>query len=106
MRIVEGVRQVVERGPSFHIEVDGSLLLAYEGETVAAVLLANGRQVLRRTRVEGKPRGVFCGIGVCYDCLVVVNGRPNVRGCMTLATPGLRVETQRGVGEEQTDEPG
>ena len=60
-----------------------------------------GSRALRNTRKEGKPRGLFCGIGVCYDCLVVVDGRANVRACMTRAVPDMKVRTQQGIGGEE-----
>ena len=98
MRIKEGSRPIVRRGDSFEIEVDGVPTPAHHGETVASVMLASGNRVLRSTRKQGKPRGLFCGIGVCYDCLVVVDGRANVRACMTRAVPGMKVRTQQGIG--------
>ena len=98
MRIKEGNRPIVRRGDSFEMEVDGVSTLAHHGETVASVMLASGNRVLRSTRKQGKPRGLFCGIGVCYDCLVVVDGRANVRACMTRAVPGMKVQTQQGIG--------
>ncbi len=101
MRIKEGNRPIVRRGDSFEIEVDGIPTSAHQGETVASVMLASGSQALRNTRKEGRPRGLFCGIGVCYDCLVVVDGRANVRACMTRAVPGMKVRTQQGIGGEE-----
>ena len=77
---------------------DGQELHAVEGQTVAAALLAAGRRVWRTTTRCGEPRGLFCGMGVCFDCLVQVDGRPNVRACQTLVAEGMRVETQRGAG--------
>jgi predicted molibdopterin-dependent oxidoreductase YjgC len=85
-------------GRPLHFTFDGREVLAYEGETVAAALLAAGQRVLRLTGRRGEPRGLFCGMGVCFDCLVQVDGRPNVRACQTPAAEGLRVETQRGSG--------
>ena len=85
----------LERGPRVTIELDGSSVEAYEGETVAAVLLAQGEAATRRT-VRGEPRGIFCGMGVCFDCLVVVDGVPNTRACMTWVRDGLRVQRQDG----------
>ncbi len=82
----------VERGLAVTITVDGVPLTAYPGETVAGTLLASGRRALRRTR-HGEPRGVFCGIGLCFDCLVTVNGSPNVRACLTPVAAGMVVET-------------
>ncbi len=98
MRIEEGTRPVVRRGEGFVVEVDGNSVQAFEGETVASVMLASRTRTLRKTRKLYEPRGLFCGIGVCYDCLVIVNGRANVRACMTQAVPGMKVRTQEGVG--------
>ncbi|MEE9247616.1 MAG: (2Fe-2S)-binding protein [Dehalococcoidia bacterium] len=103
MRIRDGDRPIVERGASFRIEVDGVSILAYEGETVASAILAHGLRILRRTRLKDSPRGLFCGTGVCYDCLVVIDGTPNLRACMTPATPGLRVQTQKGMGPAERE---
>jgi hypothetical protein len=69
---------------------------AYEGETVAAVLLAEGHVATRRTR-RGSPRGVYCGMGVCFDCLEVVDGVPNTRACVTWVREGMDVARQDGL---------
>jgi aerobic-type carbon monoxide dehydrogenase small subunit (CoxS/CutS family) len=82
----------LQRGQPFQIEVNGRLVQAYPGESLAAVLLASGHVTLRRTRQAGAPRSVFCGIGACFDCLIILDGRPDVRSCATLARPGQRVE--------------
>jgi predicted molibdopterin-dependent oxidoreductase YjgC len=89
----------VERRCSFEIEVDGQRVTAYAGETIATVLLASGERVIRRTLRNDEPRGVFCGIGICYDCLVTVDGAPNQRACMTAARPGQVITRQRGLGK-------
>ncbi|GAB3078839.1 (2Fe-2S)-binding protein [Micromonospora schwarzwaldensis] len=62
-------------------------------QTIAAALLAGGIRSWRRTRLGGRPRGVFCGIGVCFDCLVRVNGVPAQRACLVPARPGDVVES-------------
>ena len=98
MRISESSAPLVHRGQGFEIEVDGILRQAFEGETVASVMLANRTRTLRKTRKAKEPRGLFCGIGVCYDCLIIVDGSANVRACMTKAEPGMKVRTQEGVG--------
>jgi hypothetical protein len=77
---------------SVTIIVDGRPLEARLGESVAAALLRSGGRTLRRTR-GGEPRGLFCGIGLCYDCLVTVDGLPGQRACMVEARAGQRVET-------------
>jgi predicted molibdopterin-dependent oxidoreductase YjgC len=78
------------------ITVDGEPHDVPEGRTIAAVLIAAGRSSWRTTRNGGRPRGVFCGIGVCFDCLVVVNGVPDVRACQRVPADGDVVRTQHG----------
>ena len=73
--------------------VDDELVPAYPGETVATVLLAAGRQTFRHTDHLRAPRGLFCGMGVCFDCLVTVDGQPNVRACVTPVRAGMTIET-------------
>ncbi|MBM3476530.1 MAG: (2Fe-2S)-binding protein, partial [Armatimonadetes bacterium] len=80
------------------IYLDGEPLAAREGEPIAAALLAAGRRVLRRSEKLNEPRGVFCAIGRCTDCAMTVDGRPNVRTCVTPVRDGMRIETQRGLG--------
>ncbi len=81
----------VERGRAIQLKVDGQLIPAYEGETVAAVLLASGRRVFRHRVPGGDPRGIFCGIGMCFDCLVTVDGTRIVRACVTPVRDGMQV---------------
>ena len=66
------------------------------GQSVAAALLAQGDRILRRTRFNQKGRGIFCGIGVCFDCVVVIDGVANQRACITEIKNGMRVQTQVG----------
>ena len=93
----------VIRGPRFEINVDGEKVEAFGGETIAAALVAAGRMTLRRTTKKGDARGVYCGIGVCQECRMVVNGKPNTRVCQTPATPGCKVETQGAAGRVEID---
>jgi len=90
LRIQKGIR----RGLPFQIQVDGNVVSAYPGETIAAILLAEGWQAFRHTALSGEPRGLFCGMGLCFDCLVTLNGKQNVRACLTYAQPGDIVERQ------------
>ncbi len=83
----------VERGRSVCITVDGQVIEAYEGETVAAAMLAAGRHTFRHTHPEGQPRGIFCGMGICYECLVTVEGRERVRACIAPVQDGMRITT-------------
>jgi predicted molibdopterin-dependent oxidoreductase YjgC len=88
------VEQGVTRAEPFTFTLDAQLVQAYPGETIAAALLAAGIRTLRRTRKSGAPRGIFCGMGVCFDCLIVVDGRPHLRACLTEAQPGMQVTVQ------------
>jgi aerobic-type carbon monoxide dehydrogenase small subunit (CoxS/CutS family) len=72
---------------------NGASCQATPGESLAAALLSSGVRPLRRSPRTGEPRGVYCGIGLCFDCIVTVDGRPNTRACMTLAADGMRVES-------------
>jgi predicted molibdopterin-dependent oxidoreductase YjgC len=79
------------RGAKLQIRVNGRSHTAYEGESVHAALLAAGYRVLRTTAKEGQARGFFCGMGVCYECLVTINGAPNQRACMTLVEDHMEI---------------
>jgi hypothetical protein len=96
-RLPLGPEQGLQRGPEVTLLLDGNPARAYAGETVAAVLIAEEGLRTRRT-AGGAARGVYCGMGVCFDCLVVVDGVPNTRACMTLVAKGMRVERQTGWG--------
>ena len=86
-------------GPAtFAVTVDGRPVSARAGQTVAALLLASGMRTFRHTASHGAPRGLFCGIGICYDCLVTVNGEANVRACVTPVAAGMVIDT--GTTEE------
>jgi predicted molibdopterin-dependent oxidoreductase YjgC len=80
------------------ITVDGKPLRAREGEMIAAALTAAGIKLLRTTSRSRDGRGIFCAIGRCTDCVMVVNGRPNVRTCVTPVEDGMSVETQKHLG--------
>jgi predicted molibdopterin-dependent oxidoreductase YjgC len=74
------------------LTVDGRAIPIHAGDSVAAVIMRTGTLIFRRSR-SGEPRGLYCGIGVCNDCLVTVDGRPNLRACVTPAVAGATVET-------------
>jgi predicted molibdopterin-dependent oxidoreductase YjgC len=88
----------VERGPSVTITVDGRHVQCYLGESVAAALMAEAGRFALRTTAAGDPRGVFCGMGVCFDCLVVIDDVPSTRACVTWVRDGMAVRTQAGPG--------
>lgn len=76
---------------------DGKPMKGYEGEPIAAALKAAGVIVHRYTKKRHEPRGIFCAIGRCTDCVMVVDGQPNIRTCMTPLKEGMDVRTQYGV---------
>ncbi len=95
MRIESGkLDPPAQRGQEIEIVVDGRPVTAYAGETVAAALIANGPFVFRRTVEVGHPRGVYCGIGFCHECRMVIDDVPNVRACVTRVEPGMQVQSQ------------
>ncbi|POX50970.1 proline dehydrogenase [Streptomyces sp. Ru71] len=84
---------VGRRERPLRITVDGEPVEGIEGQSIAGVLLAADRLAWRRQR-SGAPRGVFCGIGVCFDCLVTVGSERDVRACRRRAREGDVVTTQ------------
>jgi predicted molibdopterin-dependent oxidoreductase YjgC len=85
------------------ITVDGKTVSAIEGEPILAALVASGIKINRYTVKKHEPRGLFCGIGQCTDCAMIVNGQPNVRTCITPAHEGTVVKTQYGLGDGQKE---
>lgn len=85
----------------FTFQFDGEPIEAVGGQTIAAALMAAERRAFRRTRGADRPRGLYCGIGVCFDCLVVVNGVPSQRACLVEVRPGDRIEAQEATGWPQ-----
>lgn len=83
-------------GREVSITVDGRPVAAREGDSVAAALLASGSVACRTTPVSDAPRAPYCMMGVCFDCLVTVDGTSNVQGCMTRVRDGMRIEIQQG----------
>jgi len=86
-------------GKMLNITVDGKKIKAREGEMIIAALLNAGIRINRFTSKYKEPRGIFCGIGQCTDCIMTVNGIPNVRTCVTPVEREMAIETQYGRGE-------
>lgn len=82
---------------------NGKTLEGYEGEPIASALRVAGVMAHRYTAKKHEPRGVFCAIGRCTDCVMVVNGKPNVRTCITPLAEGMTVETQYGVSNKKEE---
>src|SRR5215468_4939664 len=86
------------------IRFDGTEIEALPGETIAAALAAADIVAVRRTR-SGAPRGPYCGMGVCFDCLVTVDGRPNQRACLTKVAAGMDVRTAPSAAADRAAKP-
>ena len=94
----------LEKGRPVKFSFDGKEYEGFEGEPIAAALKAAGVMVHRYTKKEHKPRGIFCAIGRCTDCVMVVDGVPNVRTCITPLKEGMIVKTQYGVSDKPFEE--
>jgi sarcosine oxidase subunit alpha len=81
------------------IEVDGKTVRARSGDTVAAAMLAGGIDHCRTTPGSGAPRAPYCLMGVCFECLVTIDGVGSRQGCLVPVRDGMRVETQQGKRE-------
>ncbi len=81
---------------------DGTEIAGYEGEPIMVALRAHGVAVSRYT-AKKRPRGAFCAIGRCTDCVMVVDGRPNTRTCVTALEEGMNVQTQHGAAAKGTE---
>lgn len=78
------------------IEIDGRPVPARRGEPLAAALLRAGAVPIRHSAVSGEPRAPMCMMGVCFECLVELDGVPNVQACMTPVGAGMRVRLLHG----------
>ena len=83
----------IRRQPAIRLRVNGRVIEATPGETVLAALTAAGFRVLKKSNVRGEARGAFCGMGVCYECLVTINGAPKQRSCMTEVEDNMEIQT-------------
>lgn len=86
-------------GERVEVTIDGKAASARAGDTVAAALIAAGLDHCRTTPVSGAPRAPYCMMGVCFDCLVTIDGVGNRQGCLVRVSPGMTIETQRGKRE-------
>ena len=78
--------------------LNGETIETIDGQSVGAFLLEQGTRITRNTRFNKLPRGMFCGIGLCFDCLITINGIPNQRACVTGVEDGMAIATQDGAG--------
>jgi len=93
-----GARRIatIDRRERITLRVNQREIEAYRGESVLAALLAAGFWILRRSTARGECRGPLCGMGVCYDCLVTIDGRPHQRACQVEVAPGMEVTVAAG----------
>ena len=98
MRIVEHpILDNLDTSKTVTIYFDGQPIEALEGEPIAAALINAGVHAFRTTPKLHQPRGIFCAIGRCTDCMMIVDGIPNTRTCVTPVKDGMRVEKQEGL---------
>ncbi len=98
-RLDEAQRQA--QGAPVRVTVNGAELQCRAGDSVAAALFVGGVQACRDTAVAEVPRGPYCMMGVCYDCLVTIDGQANQQGCMTAVRDGMKIERQLGARKVQ-----
>jgi len=72
---------------------NGAVVKCEQGQSIAAAVINTGTLTLRTTRFGEEPRSIFCGIGICFDCVVVIDGVANQRSCLIAANPGMKVES-------------
>ncbi|WP_349295514.1 (2Fe-2S)-binding protein (plasmid) [Thioclava sp. 'Guangxiensis'] len=89
----------IETGRLVTFTFEGQPVEGQVGESVAAALTAAGIRNLRDSVVSGAPRGIYCMMGACFDCLVQIDGVPNRQACMTEVREGLEVRRQVGAAE-------
>jgi len=78
------------------LDFEGTPVSARTGDTVAAALLAAGITVFRQTPLSGQPRGPFCMMGVCFECLMIIDGQSNHQACQTIVRDGMKIARQQG----------
>ena len=89
----------VARGKAIAVKINGVNIKAHEGESIGAVLTASGVRKIRYAPHHNDPRGLYCGMGSCYGCLVTVDGRPNIRACVTPVESEMEITLQDGFGK-------
>ncbi len=79
-----------------NLTINNRSIQVNQGMTVAAAVLIHGLSYTRTTAISGVNRAPFCMMGVCFECLMVINGQPNQRACCTYVEEGMQVEIQQG----------
>ena len=106
MRVIEHpILDELKDSKTVTLYYNGQPIEALEGEPIASALMNAGIRVFRTTAKRHEPRGIFCAIGRCTDCMMIVDGVPNTRTCVTPVRDGMHVKTQDGLGSfEQKEE--
>ena len=87
--------ELTEQEKKITFYVNGHPTQAYQGETIHAALIAAGYRQFRKSKTE-QPRGIFCGMGVCYECLVAIDNGPQRQACVTMVEEGMEVQIDAG----------
>jgi D-hydroxyproline dehydrogenase subunit gamma len=90
------MRRLDDAGAVVRFTFDGREVEAREGDSVAAALIAAGAGPIRTSVVSGEPRAPYCMMGVCFECLMVIDGLPSRQACMVPVKAGMRIERQLG----------
>ncbi len=86
----------LSEGSKVCVDINGEAHVVAGYLNVAAAMLEAGLQACRTTPISGLPRGPFCMMGVCFDCLVEIDGVPNQQGCMVQVRDGMRIHPMQG----------
>lgn len=95
MRIPETASSLpsFQRGKRIDVVVNGRIVEAFSGELVSTVLQAEGKSIFSHKTTTGRASGLYCGMGVCYECLVTINGEKNLRACQTYVADQMQIQT-------------
>lgn len=90
-------RNRIDIGKEISFLFNGRRLKGLEGQPIAVALFVNGIRTIRICEITGEARGIYCGIGHCYECRVTVNGMPGKRACLTLLEKNMDVSSENSV---------
>lgn len=93
-----------DEGNAVNLTINGQNVKVAQGSSVAAAALSCGLSHTRTTPVSGAKRTPFCMMGVCFECLMIINGKPNQRACGTYVEEGMQVEIQQGAQSYPAEE--
>src|SRR6266566_2546567 len=94
MRIAPQPGERIDRRKPFTFEYDGAKITGFEGDTIGSALYAAGRRVFSRSFKYHRPRGLLCCSGDCPNCMMEIDGKPNVRACRISLHDGLQAKSQ------------